>query len=247
MRDFDLKKNLLVFLITIGLFAIVFYVSNYFDNQRFSQIRDIQDTIAIDLLSSETQYSLLTEQSCPDIKNGSILSTELNSLAEKLQYTENSLGSTNEQVKTLKRYYTLLEIKDFLLMKQITQKCGIKPVFVLYFYSNAGDCPRCEEAGYVLTYLRQQYPELRVYAFDYDLDIGAVKTMISIYKLRKELPAVFVNNAAYYGLGTRDEFETKIPELKALKDAQEKAAAASSTSARLKSTRTATSSIETKP
>jgi hypothetical protein len=72
-----------------------------------------------------------------------------------------------------------------------------------------------------IVYLSNTWPELRVYAFDYDLDIGAVKTMISIYKLRKELPAVFVNNAAYYGLGTRDEFETKIPELKALKDAQE--------------------------
>lgn len=217
MRDFDFKKNLLVLLITVGLFAIVFYVSNYFDDKRLNQIRDIQDSIAIDLLSSETQYSLLTEQSCPDIQNGSILSTELNSLAEKLQYTENSLGSNNEQVQTLKRYYALLEIKDFLLMKRVSDKCGVKPIVILYFYSNTGECNQCEEVGYVLTYLRQQYPDLRVYAFDYDLDLAAVKTMISIYKIKKELPAVVVNNTPYYGLRTKEEFETKIPELKALK------------------------------
>jgi hypothetical protein len=45
-------------------------------------------------------------------------------------------------------------------MQQISQKCKTKPVYVLYFYSNAGDCPECSRAGDVLTYLRQTYPEL---------------------------------------------------------------------------------------
>ncbi len=218
MRAIDWKKYTFVFLLAAAIFATVFWVSALFNNWRVADIRSIGDQIAVDILSSETQFSLLEESSCQDLGT-SVLSTEINALASKLSYAEENLGSNNLEVVGLKRYYSLLQIKDYLLMKKISEKCGTKPVVVLYFYSNAGDCPLCERTGYILTYLREQYPDLRVYSFDYHLDLSALRTLVSMFKIENKLPALIVNEKVYYNLSSLEEIEKAVPELKKLKTA----------------------------
>lgn len=66
----------------------------------------------------------------------------------------------------------------------------MKSVFVLYFYKT-DDCTDCEKQGYALTALREKYPGLRVYSFDYGLNLSAIETLIRIYKIKDtELPAL---------------------------------------------------------
>ncbi|MDP4020622.1 MAG: hypothetical protein Q8P58_01070, partial [Candidatus Adlerbacteria bacterium] len=166
----------------------------------------------------ETQFELLGNLDCELLGEHPVLSEELSNLAERLSYTENSLGDKNEQVIQLKKQYSLLQIKDYLLMQEISRKCGSKPVFVLYFYSNEGDCTDCSRAGEVLTYLRGEYPGLRVYSFDYHLELGALETLIALRKVQAdELPAFIINNRApVYGFKNVEEMEVLIPELKTL-------------------------------
>ncbi len=201
----------MAFLITSAIFATGFFVSSQVNDFRVKEIRDIQERIAIDTLSVETQFDLLASLSCRDINENSVLSTELNALAERLDYTERQLGSENEVVIQLKRQYSLLEIKDYLLMQEVAEKCRLAPVFVLYFYSNEGDCEKCDSAGHVLTYLRETYPGLRVYSFDYNLDLGALDTLISLNKIRDELPAFVVNGKTHYGLSDLESIEKILP------------------------------------
>lgn len=217
MRAVDWQKYLLVFAITLAIFGTALYISNVASEKRLAEIKSIEDKIAIDILSSETQFNLLAESSCSDVSSRPVLSEELNSLAAKLSYTEESLGADNEEVINLKRYYSLLQIKDYLLMTKIAEKCGTKPLVVLYFYSNIGDCPECERMGYVLTFLRNEYPELRVYSFDYNLDLSALRTLRSILKIENSLPAIVVKGKTYYGFKSIEEFEEIVPELKELR------------------------------
>ena len=177
----DWKKYIAVLVITCIVFLSALWVSNYFNNKKIDQLKGVQDKISIDLMSSETQFSLLQEMSCKDISS-TVLSTELNSLADKISYSESNIGVENVDVISLKKYYSLLEIKDYLLMKKITESCGQKPIFILYFYKN-NECSDCTKQGYVLTSLREKYPNLRVYSFDYNLDLSAIKAMVSIYKV----------------------------------------------------------------
>jgi uncharacterized protein YdcH (DUF465 family) len=166
-------------------------------------------------MSSETQFSLLQELSCKDVSN-TVLSSELNSLADKISYSENNIGVKNADVISLKKYYSLLEIKDYLLMKKITERCGQKSVFILYFYKNS-HCSDCTKQGYVLTSLREKYPNLRVYSFDYNIDLSAVKTMISIYKVPDDLPALVINGKVYSGFQDVEAIEKTFPQLKTIK------------------------------
>jgi len=98
----------------------------------------------------------------------------------------------------------------------LTQKCGIKPTFILYFYSTKDACTDCEKMGYVLTSLRDKYPDLRVYSFDYHYDVGAINTLISIYKVKSELPALIVNGETINGFHTVEELEKTVPALREL-------------------------------
>ena len=213
----DWKKYLLAFLITAAIFATAFWIAAQFDASRVADIRATEQDIAINILSLETQFDLLGGIDCEAISENPVLSSELNTLAARLSVAEENLGSTDSEVLSLKKQYSLLEIKDYLLMQRIGEKCGAKPLFILYFYSNAGDCDDCARMGDVLTYVRGAYPGLRVYSFDYHLDLAALRTLINLRRVDASLPAVVVNNRkAIYGFKNLEEMQELVPELKKL-------------------------------
>ena len=206
-------KYLVVFLITLGIFATVFYVSNTLTNRKLSELSTIQNNISTDLLSAETQYSLLGELDCSVVSN-SVLSDQLNDLSKKIDYLENSSGKSDELTQ-LEKQYSLLEIKDYLLMKAITKRCGQKSVFILYFYTTSENCSECVKQGYVLTSLREKYPALRVYSFDYGLNLSAIATLIKVYKIEDtKLPALVSDGHVYTGFHSVEDIEGRIPSLK---------------------------------
>lgn len=204
---------IVAFLITGLIFATALYASNYFNNRRISDIRATQDDISTDILSLETQFDLMQEHSCSNMTENTILPSELSSLGNELSYMEAQGAGTAAEVLRLKRLYSLLEIKDYLMMKQLTSRCGLKPVFILYFYSNKGDCDDCTKQGYVLTSLSQTYPQLRVYSFDYNLDVGALKTLVAIDAVQNNPPALVINGKTYYGLQTIQDIQKILPQL----------------------------------
>ena len=213
------QKYILAFIITGAIFGTAFYLTNRLDAQRLADIRTTQEAVSIDILSTQTQFDLLGSLDCSAISSNPVLSVELNNLAGRLGVAEENLGSGNAEVIQLKKQYSLLEIKDYLLMQQISQKCPkTKPVSVLYFYSSQSECPDCGRTGDVLTYLRQTYPGLRVYSFDYHLDLGALRTLVGLHKVDGEhFPAMVINNRpAVYGFKNLQDMEKLIPELKTL-------------------------------
>lgn len=212
------QKYILAFVITAAIFGTAFYITNRLDARRVADIRATQEAISIDILSTETQFELLGRLDCATISENPVLSEELNNLSSRLQVAEQNLGTNNPEVISLKKQYSLLQIKDYLLMQQIAGKCPkVKPVSVLYFYSNAGDCQDCGRMGEVLTYMRQTYPGLRVYSFDYHLDLSALRTLIALRKVEGNLPAIIVNDRApIYGFRNLEQMQALIPELKTL-------------------------------
>ncbi len=195
--------------LTLG--GIVFYTVDHFNRMRLAEISAIEDQISIDTLSLDTQFSLLAATPCESVASSTTLSSELADLGSRLSYAEDQLGSNNEQVMRLKKQYSLLEIRDYLLTKQFAAKCSTRPVTVLYFYSNAGDCADCDKAGYALSYLHTTYPSLRVYSFDYNLDLGALKTLIAITKLEGDLPAFIIDGKTSYGFTTLEDLQKRFP------------------------------------
>ena len=214
-------KYIFVFVVTCGIFAVSWYASAYFSQKKVAEIRDIQNKIAVDILSSETQYSLLEELSCTDL-NSSIVSDELVNLADRISYSEQNV-SAQEEILFLKKQYTILQVKDYLLKKRISERCKTPFTTVFYFYGNQENCEDCEKQSYVLDAAREKYPELRSYSFDYNLDLSTIRALRSIYKVGEPLPALVVNGKTYAGFRTLEQLEALLPK-DFIKRAQEKAA-----------------------
>jgi hypothetical protein len=209
----DTKKYTFTFFVTTAIFATAFFASTFFSQKRVENVKFIQDNIAIDILSSETQFDLLKEVPCQNV-NDSILSPELSDLGDRLSHTENIRGEKDADVVYLKKYYSLLQVKDYLLSKKVAEKCGSlkKQVFIIYFYSNKGNCLDCQKEGYVLTRLKEKYPELRVYSFDFDLDLSVINSLKSIYKVQSALPVLIIDDKTYTGYQSIEDLEKLLPE-----------------------------------
>ena len=205
-------RNALIALgITVALLATVAYAINYLNRARVAELASIEDQIAIDTLSLDTQFSLLEAAPCDSVASSTALVGKLEDLGSRLSYAESQLGADDPQVIRLKQQYSLLEIRDYLITRKLAEVCGMKPVTVLYFYSNEGDCSDCDKAGYALSYLRDTYPSLRVYSFDYNIDLGAMQTFIALNKIRDSFPAFVINGKKIYGFTSLTDLEKQFP------------------------------------
>jgi len=205
------RNTLIALLIAVAITGTVAYAITYLNNARIAELSAIEDQLSIDTLSLDTQFSLLEAAPCESVASSTTLTDKLADLGSRLSVAENQLGSDNAQVIRLKEQYSLLEIRDYLITKKLAAACGAKPTTVLYFYSNAGDCADCDKAGYALSYLRDTYPSLRVYSFDYNLDLGALRTFIAVTKVKRDLPAFIINGRPYYGFTSLADLEKQFP------------------------------------
>ncbi len=206
----DWKKYVFTFVITAAIFITAIGISSWIDGRRVNEVKTMQDSISLSILSSETQFNLLKSASCDDLFS-SDLGKELGDMSDRLSYLESAGRGLDADVVTLKQYYSLLEIKDYILINSATQ-CKNRPIIVLYFYQ--AHCPDCDKQGDVLTYIRQHYPgNIRVYSFDNDLDVSAIKTLADIYKITQPLPGLVINGKAYSGFHTIEDIQAIAPGL----------------------------------
>jgi len=206
-----LRNALLALIITLVIIGTIIATINYLDRQRLAELDALQNQLATDTLSIETQFALLEEAPCEDLEGGTAFSREVGTLGDRLARSEQRLGSDDPEVLQLKKQYTLLQIRDYLLTKRLAETCDVEPVTTLYFYSNEEVCEDCDRAGAALSYLRETYPSLRVYSFDYDLELGALKTLVAVEKVNPEFPAFVINGKRSYGYTELEEFQERFP------------------------------------
>ena len=198
-------------IITVAVFVTAIFISNFFSNRRVDNVKSMQENIAINILSIETQFDLLKEVPCANL-DSNILSDEMSKIGDRLSYIESSRGGDDAEVIYLKKYYSLMEIKDYLLTKRLAEKCVNKKIaYVIYIYSNNKDCDNCRKQSLVLTALREKYPDLRVYTFDYDLDLSAIETLKKAYKVPARFPIIIVDDKVMSGYMDKDALDAKLP------------------------------------
>ncbi len=205
-KKINWKKHILIFFLTLLIFSSGFFLSDYLTNKKIFKIIDLQQNLRIDILSLETRFSILSQAPCNSI-NESFLTEELYNISKKLSSIRGSLGNNDPNFLMLKKYYSILQIKHWLLLKKAREKCKLKITPLIYFYSDEKNCPDCENESYILNYISKKYPELRMYSFDYNLPLSAVQALRLIYGVKKRLPAIIVNNDVYYGFKKEKDIE----------------------------------------
>lgn len=199
------RRYLTVFLLTTAIFVLGLVIGSYNTGKKLTNLTNLQEDLKTHTLDVEMQYQLLAEDPCAYI-NMTPLTDELYDISLKLDYMENVLGAEDANVKRLKEYYSLLELRHWLFLKKVNKQCGRNDTLILYFYSNKGDCPECEQQGFVLSYLRKVHPDLYVYSFDINLKTNAVDTIKKKYRVKKA-PFIVINSIPKEGFLAKDELE----------------------------------------
>lgn len=199
------KSNYLAALaLTLLVFGTGIFLGNHFSASKLDQIEGLQQELNSQTLGAELQTLLLTEFPCSSFN--STITDELFDVGSKLDYMEGQMGKTNTEVLTLKEYYSLLEIRHWLLLKLAKERCGTEYNLILYFYSNLGDCDTCEQQGYVLSTLHKKYPRLNIYSFDANIRNPALQTVKTIFGVRG-VPTLVINHQALAGFKNKNEIE----------------------------------------
>lgn len=202
------KRYIITFFIVLFLFIIAFYLSSKLANRKIDEVRAIQDKISTDILSTETRFNLLSSSSCENIKLNDDFETglniELSEMARRVKFMENQLGYDDVEVTIIRDQYALLQIKDYLLKKQLSERCKENIETILYFYGP--DCSDCKKQSIVLDEINVKYPQIRIYWFDIDSKTPAMKTLLSIFSV-KDIPAVVVRDKYYSGFQSLENIE----------------------------------------
>lgn len=116
-------------------------------------------------------------------------------LPSKLEVYEKYSEIQPEYVK-LKRDYTLLSIRTWLLSLDVKEECGEEIIPALYFYSR--DCDSCIDQSFVLDNLNKENPHFSAFIVDFNLDEPIVKIIKDVYDV-KEVPSFIINEKLYSG------------------------------------------------
>jgi hypothetical protein len=145
------------------------------------------------------------------------LVSTINDINQRMHYFWSKLPSRLEKYEKfeeiepeytkLKRDYTILSIRAWLISLNVKEKCREEILPVLYFYStDSSKCEKCVEQGIVLDEVKKRHNEFSAFLVDFDLDEPIVKAIKTTYNITK-LPAFVIDKKVYQDFTSLDEFE----------------------------------------
>lgn len=205
-REPKIHQYIAALAIATILFFGGLWFGSYLGAQKLDVIDGLQSELMLSTLGSELQYEILEKEPCNAINSSSIIQ-ELFEIGSKLDFMESELGANDPNVVELKEYYHLLEIRHWLLLKQINAHCTQDSDLILYFYSNTGDCDKCSEQGTILTYIHRTNPDVSIYSFDVHIQNPALDTIKELYGI-KSAPAIIINDEKLEGFISKEKLES---------------------------------------
>ena len=177
-REIDYNRIILAFLIATLFFSIGILLGYIVRMTLQENTITLQDKLKNDILDFETISLMQITYPC----NALILdrsSEKLDSIGSMITVLESKKGKYDSVILELKKSYSILELRHFLLIKDRNEKCSNNYTAILYFYSNTKECKdSVDKVSFILSYLRNKESNIRVYSFDMNLD----SDIISIFK-----------------------------------------------------------------
>src|SRR3989344_2696942 len=207
--DVSKKRYIIAFLLATGIFSIGLLLGITLTSAKLSEVEKLQIEFRNRLINLEME-DLLTEGKICQFSDVDDLVDELNKIGETLTSIEDDPGTNRDELVALKEYYSLLEIRHMVYMQKFNEQCGKKLSIILYFYSNDDEkCVDCASQGYILSYIRNKYSNVRIYSYDIDIDNPAIRTLMKINNVTAA-PSLVINDDLYAGYNDKKFVEEKI-------------------------------------
>ncbi|MFT4261683.1 MAG: hypothetical protein ACMXX9_04600 [Candidatus Woesearchaeota archaeon] len=204
-KKMDWSKHAVVLTITILVFFTGILLGSYLNTNKLNELNELSEELRVSAMSSELEFAILTDNPCKVTEYG-FLNEELDDLSGKVEFMENQLGRNNQEVIKLKNFYSIVQLRHYLLMTKLTEQCDLNTSNIVYFYSNEGDCPECNEQGFILSYLKNLYP-INIYSIDINSQNNAVRALKEVYDI-ETAPSFIIDGEPYYEFQSTNALRT---------------------------------------
>lgn len=190
-------------ILTILVFALGIFIGNAIADAKIDYAKQLNTQLTLESRGIQLKYEIAGTNICKVFDTGTLFD-ELYNIGAKLDYLENTKKEGDMEIAQLKEYYQILEIENWLLIKEYRERCGARADIVLYFYSNKGDCPSCDQQGHALTYLRRNNDGMYIFSFDINSANPAIDMLKTTYGVERT-PTVIIGDTPYVGLQTAEQ------------------------------------------
>lgn len=193
------------FLISAGIFVVGIFigmnVEKFVTSDFASRTRYVEESV------QEIELEMLYFQSLDETYSCNFLgeivrrtNNNLDELSEQLsRYSETNVLFSGADVENLKKRYTSLLIKDWILQERIKEICGDKTVTMLYFYDRKG-CDDCLIQGNILSILKNSFREkVMIFPLDRKVDLSMIEILMNRFNVTS-VPSLVIEEKTYSGI-----------------------------------------------
>ena len=217
MARVDVKILLTAAILTIFIFLGIYYLNLLLEEKREEIITEKMNEIIEDFEEIEASSYLM------DFISKSNNGYACDVIKYQLEYLESKLWKLDQKIKNYreitkdfmndefyiqeKKRLNRREVIHFTMLEKMKKICNYSQTTILYFYGKCAENKKCDDQGFVLTYINQKIdPEIAIFSFDCDLNIPSVNTLLNLYNVT-EYPCVVVEGNTYCGLHDVNEME----------------------------------------
>jgi len=215
-RDYDIKKYMMVFLLTLSIFSIGLFLGSLMDNERTKYFLSYNEVQKQNVRSMQLQFELnnlnIGANQCAKTKSlFDYYLIELEQNRERLNTYVNEAKVTKKDFTILKRDYVLSQLNFWMLTEDMKVNCPNNSNFttVIYFYSSKEKCPTCSDQGFSLDYYKVKLKtNLLIFAIDEEFasEEPIIQILKDVYEIGK-YPALIINGEKYEELVDRDQLQ----------------------------------------
>ena len=198
------SKAIAALAITVLIFIGGFMLGNLSLSSKIGAVQDLQNEIYTESMGFEVLFDLAEDNLCEE-ENIADINYQLTEFGDKLAYLEKK----DADVTALKNQYNSLEIKHFLLISDINEKCGNKYDTILYFYGPTSACKSCLLQGLELSKLKSENLDIMIYSFDYTGDFAPVRNLINTYDVER-VHTLVINGERYESFLNGDDLRNLV-------------------------------------
>ncbi len=210
-RKISKKKFFLILVLTSIIFSIGVFIGSKFTSHVIIDIEQSQEALKNQISGINLKNEILKKTDICSLSWDSIWKdkVELGNLVEIL---EKRLGKEDPKVISLKTDYQLVQVRTWLLLKEIKERCSIPTKIILFFYTNKkddlkGDHKLSEAQGVVLNAIYQKYgSDVSIFSFDINIKNPAIETLMYIYGITNT-PTLVIEDKTYIGFKSIPEIE----------------------------------------
>jgi len=210
-REINWNKYLGVSAVTALVFILGILAGNYIASSKLGELERTQQDLIAQSMGLELKDALFQQNNICELTWREIWEEKV-AMGTQIEQLEIRFGKEDKRVIQQKEIYQLIEIRTWLLLKEIKEKCDSNFNIVLYFYTNKendkkGSWKDCENQGYVISALYQSYSNTtNIFAFDINTENPATLIMQHIYNIT-EAPSIIINDNLYSGFKSLNELK----------------------------------------